>query len=116
MPGMKTASEPLSSDPEKLLSMVVGLQAKLAQKDAQISHLTEQYQQILEQFRLGQQRQFGRSSEAGADQLGLFNEGEQITESADDVFFGTHTNGTKLSGNIQQYQQLRHPGLDPGSM
>jgi len=64
--------------------MVVDLQTKLAQKDAQISHLTEQYQQILEQFRLAQQRQFGRSSEAGADQLGLFNESEQITESADE--------------------------------
>ena len=81
---MKTASNSLSSDPEKLQSMVEGLQAQLAQKDAQISHLTEQYQQILEQFRLAQQRQFGRSSEAGADQLGLFNESEQIAESADE--------------------------------
>ena len=78
---MKTASKSLSSDPQKLQGMVVDLQTKLAQKDAQISHLTEQYQQILEQFRLAQQRQFGRSSEAGTDQLGLFNEREQITES-----------------------------------
>jgi len=88
---MKTASKSLSSDPQKLQGMVVDLQTKLAQKDAQITHLTEQYQQILEQFRLAQQRQFGRSSEAGADQLGLFNESEQIVESADDVLTEAET-------------------------
>jgi transposase len=91
MSGMKTASETLPSDSDKLQKAVLDLQSiiteqegALQQKDARIDELTAQYQQILEQFRLAQQRQFGRSSEAGADQLGLFNESEQIVESADE--------------------------------
>jgi len=80
MPDMKTASEPLPSDPETLQNIVLDLQARLVQKDAQIDHLSQQYHQILEQFRLAQQRQFGQSSEAGQDQLGLFNETEQTVE------------------------------------
>ena len=71
---MKTASEPLPSDPEKLQNIVLDLQARLVRKDAQIDHLSQQYQHILEQFRLAQQRQFGQSSEASLDQLGLFND------------------------------------------
>jgi transposase len=92
MLGMKTASEPLPSDLEKLQNIVLDLQSiiteqegALQQKDARIDQLTEQYQQILEQFRLAQQRQFGRSSEAGADQLGLFNESEQIVETDEET-------------------------------
>ena len=80
MPDMKTASEPLPSDPEKLQNIVLDLQARLVQKDAQIDHLSQQYQHILEQFRLAQQRQFGESSEGSLNQLGLFNETEQTIE------------------------------------
>jgi transposase len=83
MPDMKTASEPLPSDPEKLQNIVLDLQARLVQKDAQIDHLSQQYHHILEQFRLAQQRQFGKSSEASQDQLGLFNETEQTIEEDD---------------------------------
>ena len=95
---MKTASETSPSDSDKLQKVVLDLQSiiteqegALQQKDARIDELTAQYQQILEQFRLAQQRQFGRSSEAGADQLGLFNESEQIVESADDVLTEAET-------------------------
>jgi len=80
MSGMKTASEPLPSDPEKLQNIVLDLQARLVQKDAQIDHLSLQYQHILEQFRLAQQHQFGKSSEVSLNQLGLFNETEQTVE------------------------------------
>ena len=83
---MQTALKQLPSDPEKLRDIVYGLEStvseltgKLQQKDARIDELTAQYQQILEQFRLAQQRQFGSSSES-ADQLGLFNESEQVVE------------------------------------
>ena len=95
---MKTASETSPSDSDKLQKVVLDLQSiiteqegALQQKDARIDELTAQYQQILEQFRLAQQRQFGRSSETGADQLGLFNESEQIVESADDVLTEAET-------------------------
>jgi len=77
---MKTASEPLPSDPEKLQNIVLDLQTRLVRKDAQIDHLSQQYQQLLEQFRIAQQHQFGQSSEASQDQLGLFNETEQTIE------------------------------------
>ena len=83
MPDMKTASEPLPSDPERLQNIVLDLQARLFQKDAQIDHLSQQYQQLLEQFRIAQHHQFGQSSEANQDQLGLFNETEQTVEEDD---------------------------------
>ena len=80
MSDMKTASEPLPSSPEKLQKIVLDLQARLVQKDAQIDHLSQQYQHILEQFRLAQQHQFGKSSGVSLNQLGLLNETEQTVE------------------------------------
>ena len=74
---MQTAPKALPSDPETLQRIVLDLQARLAEKVAQNDQLKQQYQQILEQFRLAQQQQFGRSSETSTDQLGLFNEAEQ---------------------------------------
>lgn len=68
---MTTAQEPLPSDPQKLQRMVRDLQTRLVEKDHQIHYLYEQ-------FRLAQQRQFGKSSEASIDQLGLFNEAEEV--------------------------------------
>ncbi len=75
---MQTASKPLTSDPETLQKIVLDLQDQLVEKEAQIDQLSQQYQQLLEQFRIAQQKQFGQSSETSADQLGLFNEAEQI--------------------------------------
>ena len=89
---MQTASESLPSDLEKLQNIVLDLQSiiteqegALKQKDAKIDHLSQQYQHILEQFRLAQQRQFGQSSEVSLDQLGLFNESEQIAEADEEA-------------------------------
>jgi transposase len=79
---MKTASDRLPEDPEKLREIILGLQSAVAEKDDLIGEWKSKYQQILEQFRLAQQRQFGDSSEA-ANQLGLFNEGEEIDVVAD---------------------------------
>ena len=52
----------------------------LKQKDTEIANLKLRYQHILEQFRLAQHKQFGKSSEISADQLALFNEAEQIQD------------------------------------
>lgn len=84
---MKTASEPLPSSPKLLQKTVMNLQLKIAEKDtalenkdAEIITLKDQYKTLLEQFRLSQQKQFGKSSEVSDAQLGLFNEAETITE------------------------------------
>ena len=88
---MQTVPRELPDNAQELKKLLLQERELSAEKDARIEQLTEQYQQILEQFRLAQQRQFGRSSEAGADQLGLFNESEQIVESADDVLTEAET-------------------------
>jgi len=80
---METASKSASGDPEELQNIVLGLQQKIVDKDAQIIQLRQNYQHLLEQFRLAQQRQFGKSSEAAPNQLGLFNETEQLQEESD---------------------------------
>ena len=87
---MKTALAHLIHDPEKLQGIILELQQQLAanetalkQKESRITQLEQNYQYLLEQFRLAQQRQFGKSSESAPDQLGLFNEAEQIQEEAD---------------------------------
>ncbi|MCP4487026.1 MAG: IS66 family transposase [Gammaproteobacteria bacterium] len=77
---MQTAPESLPGNPEQLKKLLLSESVLLAQKVDEIVHLKQQYQQILGQFRLAQQRQFGKSSEASPDQLGLFNEAEQIDE------------------------------------
>jgi transposase len=82
---MKTASQQLPNDIQELKKLLLLERDLSAHKDAQIDQLSQQYQQILEQFRLAQQRQFGSSSEISQDQLGLFNESEQtVDEAADD--------------------------------
>ena len=88
---MKTASNRLPEDPEQLREIIHGLRSAVADKDDLIDEWKSKYQQILEQFRLAQQRQFGKSGEA-ADQLGLFNESEEIdTAAATDADAETET-------------------------
>jgi len=81
MPFMRTASDRLPKDPEQLREIILGLQSTVAEQSDQIVAWKTKYQQILEQFRLAQQRQFGKGGEA-ANQLGLFNEGEEIDTAA----------------------------------
>ena len=75
---MKAASQQLPDDIQQLKDLVLLERALSAQKDARIDELSEQYQQILEQFRIAQQKQFGQSSDTSTNQLSLFNEAEQI--------------------------------------
>jgi len=70
---MNIAAKPLPDRIEQLQNLVTDLRAELAKKDRRIDYL-------IEQFRLAQQRQFGKSSEASPGQLELFNEAEQIME------------------------------------
>ena len=70
----------MQNDIDTLPNDVEQLKKLLLFKDREISQLKQQYQNILEQFRLAQHKQFGKSSEVSADQLGLFNEVEEITE------------------------------------
>ena len=89
---MKTALKPLPESVEALKKMLLSerelsvqknaelneKKTELKKKDAEIIQLKQQYQHMLEQFRLAQQKQFGKSSEVSADQLALFNEAEQL--------------------------------------
>ena len=83
---MKTAPETLPDNIETLKNLLLSARELSHQKDAQITQLKQQYQHILEQFRLAQQKQFGKSSEVSIEQLGLFNEAEQLDkENADEA-------------------------------
>lgn len=87
---MRTASERLPDDPEQLRQIIHGLQSSLSEKDVQLDEWKSKYQNILEQFRLAQQRQFGKSGES-ANQLGLFNEVEEIDAIVPVAESGTET-------------------------
>jgi transposase len=84
---MKTTPETLPDNVETLKNLLLSARElvhqkdhSLEEKDAEITQLKQQYQHILEQFRLAQQKQFGKSSEVSREQLGLFNEAEQLDE------------------------------------
>ncbi|RKZ58517.1 MAG: IS66 family transposase [Gammaproteobacteria bacterium] len=80
---MKTAPETLPDNTETLKNLLLSERAISQQKDAEINQLKQQYQQILEQWRLSQDKRFGKSSEVSIDQFGLFNEVEQLDDETD---------------------------------
>lgn len=80
MAAMKTAQQPLSNELKKLQTLVAHKDELLEQKDSEILKLQEKNQYLLEQFRLAQHRQFGKSSEAHPGQGELFNEAEAIPD------------------------------------
>ena len=65
MQAVKTAPETLPDNIETLKNLLLSERELsdhyLEEKDAQITLLKQQYQHILEQFRLAQQKQFGKS-------------------------------------------------------
>lgn len=65
----------LPDDPKLLKQLLVKAQQAVAAKDAKLAYL-------LEQFRLAQQKQYGKSAEGFAGQGDLFNEAEEIAEEA----------------------------------
>ena len=66
----------LPTDPQALQDMVLALQS-------QVKELEVKNQYLLEQFRLAQQKRFGRSSEAHPAQDDLFDEAEAEVENAE---------------------------------
>ncbi len=93
---METAPKPTSGNLDELQHIIDGLhqnirekeaifKREIAGKDAQINQLEQKYQFLLEQFRLAQQRQFGKSSEVAPNQLGLFNEAEETQEGVEEA-------------------------------
>jgi len=96
---MKTLPEDLPNDVEALKALLLE-QAKLLgkkdsllnEKDSQLAEWQSKYQLILEQWRLAQQKQFGKSSEVSPGQGELFDEAAVETEENDvDVEPETHT-------------------------
>lgn len=77
---MDRLPETLPDDVDQLKQMLLSERSLLAEKDRTIGHWKQQYQQILEQFRLAQQKRFGTSSESSSGQAELFNEAEQADE------------------------------------
>ena len=79
---MKTANQSLSNQVKTLHSLLLGKDDLLQEKDIEIKNLQEKNQYLLEQFRLAQHKQFGKSTEANLDQGELFNEAEQLIDEA----------------------------------
>jgi len=77
---MQTRPEPLPTSLTELQKLLQSERELSVQKDQKIIHLKQQYQNILEQFRLAQHKQFGSSSEVSPDQQSLFNEAEALAE------------------------------------
>ena len=101
---MQTTSEQPSSDTIKLQNLVLDLQSELSikadalvQKDNEILELKQQYQHMLEQFRLSQQRQFGQSSESSPNQTELFDEAEQENVAPTDNAITQQASGITLN-------------------
>jgi transposase len=80
---MQTASITSPNNVNQLTELLLQKDKLLKQKDIEIDNLKQRYQHILEQFRLAQHQQFGKSSEVSVDQMALlFNEAEQLVEVA----------------------------------
>jgi transposase len=77
---MKMAPKPLPNNLDQLKEMLLSERSLCAEKDDEIVNLKQQYQNLLEQFRLGQHRQFGQSSESSPAQAELFDEAEQVVD------------------------------------
>lgn len=74
---MKTRPEMLPDDINVLKHLLISERQLSAKK---IKELESQNHYLLEQFRLAQQKQFGKSSEADSEQGDLFNEVEEIAD------------------------------------
>jgi len=84
---MKTTVKPLTNDIKKLQELLLSeyqllaeKESEIAEKDLTILELQQKNQYLLEQFRLAQHKQFGKSSEVHSGQGELFNEAEQILD------------------------------------
>lgn len=93
---MKMLPDDLPNDIESLKALLLEQslllgekESSLVKKDAQIAEWESKYQLILEQWRLAQQKQFGKSSEVSPGQGELFD--ESTTDSEEQVEADTQT-------------------------
>ena len=105
---MPTAAEPLPDNVEQLQALLLAERQSNTEKDDQILSLRQENQFLLEQFRLAQHKQFGQSHES-ADQLGLFNEVEQV---ADDMAAEVSVITINAGPFSRLFAGLRRPVLD----
>jgi transposase len=79
---MNMVPKPLPDNLDQLKEMLLSERSLCAEQESVIADLKQQYQNLLEQFRLSQHRQFGQSSESSPTQSELFDEAEQtlVTE------------------------------------
>lgn len=73
----------MNIDVSTLPDAPVLLKQLLAKQDMTIRQLTQHNQYLLEQFRLAQQKHFGKSAEGFTGQGELFNEAEEIAAEID---------------------------------
>ena len=77
---MKKPTNTLPNDVETLKALLLSERQLSAEKDSTIQELQDKNQYLLEQFRLAQQKQFGKSSEVDDGQGDLFNEAEVLVD------------------------------------
>ena len=87
---------PIPNDVESLQALLLERDAAIHQRDAAIEERNLEIQQLREYVRLLKSQHFGKSSERSSrDQLGLFNEAEQLArpdaESEPEVLVASHT-------------------------
>lgn len=102
---METAPETLPNDIDILKKLLLSERQRSARKDEKLAQLEKRYHYMLEQFRLAQQKQFGKSSEAHSSQHELFNEAEQLTDIENDQ--------KVLPVNDKKTPSLRKPKRQP---
>ena len=79
---MKKPPNTLPNDIETLKALLLSERQLSADKDVTIQGLLDKNQYLIEQFRLAQQKQFGKSSEVDDGQGDLFNEAEALLDEA----------------------------------
>jgi len=75
---MKKTLNDLPDDIDLLKKLLLEQAEQLSEKDEQIDHWKAGYERLLQQWRLAQHRQFGKSSEKSPGQGELFDEAEAV--------------------------------------
>ena len=81
---MKTLPNDLPDDVESLKALLLEQAILLDKKDSELTQWQSKYQLILEQWRLAQQKQFGKSAEVSPGQGELFD--ESATDTTEDRY------------------------------
>tara|TARA_R110000744_G_scaffold43147_4_gene96998 strand:- start:22290 stop:22637 length:348 start_codon:yes stop_codon:yes gene_type:complete len=79
---MKILPNDLPNDVESLKALLLEQAILLDKKDSELTQWQSKYQLILEQWRLAQQKQFGKGSEVSPGQSELFD--ESVNDSQED--------------------------------